>query len=329
MTQVPFFRNVVIQFDDQIYRSGYRLSFTVTKKLSGKNRNSARIQIYNPDVKGVREAIGRKGRRFIQIRAGYGVTEPPIIFAGYAVPDGSILNRNGPDNILVVEAKGFGSGPSAKARPKAITIEEALTAENLLAAGEAAFGVAFTFVEPALSVANVGTRTLTGKGWAFTGSFEDFVVAAGKKLGADFQVQKGRATFVPKRKTQGSTGQIFSADNGRIIDSPSPRPKGKTRFKVLLSPDLEAGYRFLVEDDVFGGVYRAESVVHSGDVGFSNEYYTSIEARIAPKVAKDGQATLFDPMAPFEALGRGIGRAANFANEYLNNPAAGIFDLID
>lgn len=335
MTEVPFDRNVAIQFDDLIYRSDYRLSFSVTKKRTGKNRNSAKIQIYNPDPAAARAAIARKGRRFVQVRAGYGDAEPPILFAGYAVPDGAVLTRSGPDTILVVEAKGFGSGPSAKSEPKTIQISEKLTAQNLLAAGEAAFGVAMAVVDPAVNISTVGTRALSGvdvpflagSGWSFTGSFEDFVLAAASKLEADFSLQGGRAVFTSRRRTQGNTGPVFSSANGTIIEAPSARPKGMVRFKTLLTP-LEAGYRFIVEDAHFGGVYRVESVVLAGDVGWDNQFYASIDGRMAPKPAKVGDEVL-DPLAPFKALGRGIGVAATEANKYLSDPAARVRDYFE
>lgn len=328
MTQIPFLRHVVVQFDDEVYRGDYRVAFSITKKRTGKNRNSAKIQIYNPDEARARTAITRRGRRFVQIRAGYGVDEPPILFAGYAVPDGAVLTRSGPDTILVVEAKGFGTGPSARAQPKQVTLEGALTAENLLAAGQAAFGVAMTIVEPAVNISTVGVRTLANNGWSFTGSFEDFVTEAAAKLDADFTFQKGRAVFTPRARTQGNTGPVFSRDKGTLLEAPAPRPKGRTRFKTLLTP-LEAGYRFRVEDPDYGGVYRVESVVLAGDTGFSNQFYASIEGRVAPKATADGGSEVLDIVAPFEALGRGIGEAATEANKYLSNPAARVRDFFD
>lgn len=327
---VPFLRRVSIQFDDLVYGSDYRLTFSVAKKSKGKNRNSAKIEIYNPDAARARAAIDRKGRRFVQIKAGYGVAgDPPILFTGYAVPDGAMLTRRGPDTILVVEAKGVGTGPSAKAAPKSFKIEEALTPENLLAAGRAAFDVALVYIEPAANIAQVGVRSLAlSAGFSFTGSFEEYVKVVGDKLNADFSVEKGRAVFKARRRTQGNKGEVFSRDNGRLIEAPIPKGKGIVRFKFLLSSELEPGFRFIIEDDVYGGVYKVRSVVYSGDSGFSNNYYASVEGRVAPKAA--GKSSLeLEFTQGVKDVNLGLGRAVGAAAAFLSDPTASITEIFD
>lgn len=322
----PFSRRAEIQFDDRVYTQDYRITTRVSTKLKGKNRCSAKVQVYNPELKTARAAIAKSGRRFLSVKIGHEdrLTE---VFAGFAVPNGALIVPSNTDTILTVEATGFGTGASARAQPKAIKVDPGATLKALVDQLEAAFGVKLDLgelrtlgIDPALDIAQVGVASLFGSGFSFLGSFQDFLDEIETKSDFTYTVRAGRPTLVPKRRTQGSIGPVFSRENGTIIGSPAPKDKGKVRFKFFLTPELVAGFRFIVEDEFYGGVFRAESVVHSFDSGYSNECYTSVDAKPAPVATADGRAEIPPLPEPLRALGEGIGAAANFVAPYLNAP---------
>lgn len=322
----PFNRKAEIQFDDRVYTDDYRITARVSTKLKGKNRCTAKVQVYNPEIKTARAAISKSGRRFLSVKIGH-EDRLTQVFAGFAVPDGALLVPANTDTILTVQASGFGTGASARAQPKAITINPGATLKSLVEEIEAAFGVRLDLgdlrtlgIDAAADIAQVGVRTLFGSKFSFLGSFEDFLNEIESKSDFTYTVRGGRPTLVPKKRTQGSHGPVFSRENGTIIGAPTPKDRGKVRFKFFLTPSLVAGFRFIVEDDLYGGVFKAESVVHSFDTGFSNECYTSVDARPAPVSTGDGRSEVQDLPEPLRALGEGIGAVANFAKPFLSAP---------
>lgn len=297
-----FGRRVQVQFDTEVFDENFRIEFTVNKKLSGKDKLSAKLKIYNPNPGVIREALARKGRRFVGIRAGHGENLPYII-AGFAVPGGAFLSQKGPDTILEVAMKGYGTGPAARARPKRFRLNPAATYNDFVDAAKSAFGVPIRLpgdIQESFTVA----RILAGE--VFQGSFDDFTSALERKLSADAVFTGEEVVYVPKTKTQGSLGPVLSRENGTLLESPVPREKGKFRFQALLIPALQPGYRIIVQDGANSGVYKVTSLVHKCDSGWAKQFYTSVDAILAPVDTGDGKAKVEDPVDSFQEVGAGL-----------------------
>ena len=252
--------------------NGLRCSFNVTKTRD-KSLNKASIQLYNPDTREVLRDVITQPKLPVRLAAGYDV--PRIIFAGFAIKHGVMIDRQAPDRILKVLAQSNG-GVSSNANVS-LSFQGSVSYEQVINAALDGLGLPRGIIK-------IPTGSAFLQGFSYTGNAYELLTRLTDTLGADFTIHDGTLEVLPRTSTRLPTGPLYSTELGNIIEAPKPHRagdkvvQGAIQVTVLMDPSILPGDRFVVQDSssTFNGTYKASAVIHKGDSGFSSQFYTTI-----------------------------------------------------
>lgn len=276
MSTVNFGRRIAVSVDGDLYE-GLHIVASVTKQLRGKPP-SAKVTIHNlPKATAVRYA--ERGRALVvQVRAAYGVeagtplTDEHVVFTGEPVEDGVQVRREGGDIVATFDLV---DGLSAY-RAQRVRIEEEPSQDGVgslvtRVADALGYAARSVFDDPAAE-----SEPAQPQGFTFIGYGRDLIDLVAEQTQTDVYVGDGELRFVGRSSFIGE-GPLFSLDNGNLYAA-KPTKDGVEvtgSFVARLLP----GDRFRVAGEFVTGDFRAETVQHRLDSGFSSQFDTRVVGR--------------------------------------------------
>lgn len=271
-----FNRVVVLQIDQESF-SDFRINFRITKTPRGEP-NEAQIQIYGLSRPSVAKFLSVGTAARIRLLAGYDGA-PSLLFEGNPIADGITLEKKGPERILNIKCL---DGIRAYQRARVnFTFERGTTYGQLIEKTLGQMGLPLGIIDrenPEWNRAVESSAVLEGRA-------ADVLDRLADTLKSQWSIQDGSLQFIREGRSRTNRGPVYSPGLRNVVNSPSPKDKGKIEITTLLNP-ITPGDRFVLrgfEDPRFQGIYRAENVVHTGDSGFDPSFYTSIEATKLPQ----------------------------------------------
>lgn len=270
-----FGRNVILQLDTFSY-TDFRINFRVVKSVSGEP-NEGKFQIYGLSRSTTANILfsGRETR--VRLFAGYG-DSPSLLFDGTPIRDGVSLTKDGPERILEIQAlDGIRSLRAARVN---ISFERSITYGDLVEETLAQMGLPLGVIDRSHPD---WTRKLE-RGATLEGRGADVLDRLAETMRSQWSIQDGKLQFIQEGKARLQRGPRFAPELGNVVNAPKPKDGGGIELTALLYP-IQPGDRFQVdgfEDQRYRGVYRADSVVHTGDSGFDSSFYTSIQGTKLP-----------------------------------------------
>jgi hypothetical protein len=248
---------------------GLRIAFDV-EKTDGAPINTAKLQIYNPNADTIALASSRNA--FVQLFAGYG-EQPGMAFTGAI--SRAIVRRERPDVVLELE-----SGDGQRAQSSSV--------QTTLAGGARlvdALGPLADLAQLALDVSGVDLEEAipAPRGLTLAGQTLGQINRLSRLNRFDWTIEDGRliitrpgeATRLPAVKLTPETG---------LIGSPGVGDAGRVEFKALLDAELRLRRIVQLTSRDYDGWYLVRKVKHTGDSGFSDEFYSTCEAsQIRPR----------------------------------------------
>jgi len=304
-----FGRHVTLTIGTVAYTS-MRIHFRVhLSRLSTPNR--AVITAYNLDPSSI--ALLQVPTTLVTVLAGYSIQK--VVFAGLpnAVKRGAVrVTRQGPDRVTRIECQDVGLSGLVNAwqnAPVNVSNAAPATIGDILTVCAAAMKIGTPYVAPTLTakLANV----IYPYGYHLAGPARQFLDRIASALDANWSIQGGILTIMPAYGPSAVVDVItFAAATidpvtkqviagGNLIGSPTPMNAGMVKFTGLLEPALRPGMPFniVAPADSSPGLYYAYDVVHEGDSGFENSFYT-----IATGISQNAGATSAAAEAAEEVL---------------------------
>ena len=247
---------------------GLRVAFRVIMTASSLPFEAS-IEVYNPAPQTV--AAARAPNAQIILEAGY--QAPGVVFRGEPIRGGVRVAKRGPDRILTIEA-----ADSWRQRGSAWLVKTyapQTIAEQVIEDCAASLGV------------DVGRVFVFGsliypRGVSFSGPAAEVLDHIAESLGASWRIDGGALYFGPDdRPVIAERGPLITPETG-LVGSPTLRADvGEDAIEVrsLLLPRMRPGRRFRVRSEVLGSGardYTAREVMHVGDAGWDQPYYTEI-----------------------------------------------------
>lgn len=242
--------------------SDLRINFRAKQTLDA-TPNSAEILLYNPSDQSLAEV--QRPDAVVRLIAGYEI--PRLIFVGEPIPHGVRIERRGPDRILVIEAqdgsRAYRAGRVEVSIPRATTV------------GEVFDTVARQMGLPIGSVRGVDRSIALPHGLTLAGAARDVLDRLAAMSGADWSITDGAIDVVPRGGDTGERAVVFSTKQGNLVGSPKRTVEG-VEIVGLLEPTMRPGRAFVVDSRDVRGTFVARDVTHTGDTGYSPEFYTLI-----------------------------------------------------
>lgn len=226
----------------------------------------AQVELFNPSDTTV--AACRRPDAQIELVAGY--QTPGVIFRGEPILGGVRRARQGPDSILsldladrwkVTREAWFDREYAAQTNATQV-VEDAI----------AAMGLPVGFVE-------VPGNLRWPRGVSFSGRASDVLDEVAESVGASWRVDGGVVVFAADQTpTVARQGPLITADSG-MVGSPTLRgdvSKDAIEVRSLLLPDMRPGRPFRVQSEDISGNYIARDVMHVGDSGYDQPFYTEM-----------------------------------------------------
>lgn len=235
--------------------SGFRVRFRV--EMNRKSTpNKATVEAYNlaPDSISLFQAPGA----VVRVLAGYDA--PMQIFRGSPVKAGVLVQREGPDRVLHVEAQDGGAEWSKRVN---LSYATDTTSAQIVTDLAAALGVPVGLIES-------GTAFSLSQGVVLTGPASGALDRLCLSLGLRWYIRDGALVVA-----SGSTGELavcFSSVTGNLIGSPQ-RTKEGVEITGLLAPTLRPGKPFRVISEEVNGDFVCDSLVFQGDSGWDRDFY--------------------------------------------------------
>lgn len=242
--------------------SGLRISFRVKQTIDA-TPNSASIQAFNVSDQSVAE-LQRPGA-VVRLIAGYDV--PRLLFVGDPIPYGVRFERRGADRVLSIEAQ------DGSRRYRGAFVNVSIRRPTTL--GEAFDAVAEQIGLPQGSIRGVDRARELPDGVTFTGNARDVMDRIARMSDADWTITDGAIDVIPRGGDTGERAVVFSVEQGNLIGSPKRTEQG-VEVVGLLEPTMRPGRPFVVRSRELSGAFVAREVTHTGDSGYSPEFYTSI-----------------------------------------------------
>jgi hypothetical protein len=245
-----------------------RASFKITQTAQ-RTPSKATVEIYNLSEDSS-TACREKGA-VLQVIAGYGDAAGRLFLGGI---DRSWREVQQTDSITYIEASDGGRQFRTAFVNKSFSGE--VTASRVLNELATAAGL------PLGSVGELPDVRIA-EGLVLSGSVRDQMDRVAVMLGVEWWIQDEQLVVLAGSQHTGESAVVIGPDSG-LIGSPTPaqdpKKKGLVEVVSLLQPSIRPGRRFELESRQFDGVYRAESVEHSGDP-WAQDWYTKITAREA------------------------------------------------
>lgn len=239
--------------------SDFRISFKVEMDRS-REPNKAKIEAYNlsPDT----IALAQKEDSIVRLTVGYDV--PLQIFRGNPIQGGVTLEKRGPDRVLVIEAQ---DGQR--------NIQEARL--NVSYATDTKFSKIIADITEQLGLpeGTIEADDITlSQGVVLTGPAADVLDSVCESLGVQWFIRDGVLQIISSDETTGESSIVFSSVTGNLVGIPKKKDTG-VEIVGLISPSLRPGKPFRVESENVNGNYIVDSLIFTGDSGFSNDFYVS------------------------------------------------------
>jgi hypothetical protein len=270
-----FGRTVILQLNNESF-TDFRVNFRITKTVD-RSPNEAKIQLYGIGRESTANLLfsGRETR--VRLLAGYDGS-PSLLFEGHPIKDGVALAKDGPERVLEIQAQD-GVLRYQRARVN-VAYERSTTYGELVQTVVRQMGLPEGIIDrsmPDWDRAVEGATVLEGRA-------SDVMDRLAESLKSQWSIQDGKLQFIPEGRSRLNRGPRFSPELRNVVGAPKPREKGGIEINALLYP-IVPGDRFVVdgfEDPRFRGIYRADSVVHTGDTGYDAAFYTNIQGRKIP-----------------------------------------------
>jgi len=242
-----------------------RVNFSVEKSDKGKP-NKSKIQLYglSRDSRGF---IQEEGARIV-LQAGYDQS-PPVIFQGDV--DDAEPKYDGRDIVMNIEGRDGGTAYNEAAIFE--TYEAPLTYSTLLNRVAQSMGLRFANLP-----ANLPDGDLV-QGYSMAGPAREVLDEITSTLGAQWSIQDGELVVTLLGEGTAEEAWFLSPTTG-LINSPQRDKKG-VKLRVLMNGRIKPGRKIVISSRDVQGVYIPTVVKHQGDSGWSDDFYTEIEARAA------------------------------------------------
>jgi len=264
-----FGRQVILQLgtEDGLGRSfrDLRISFRVDMSLT-TSANTATIMAYNLSPESV--ALAQQPGAIVRLLAGYDV--PRLIFRGNPIRNGVVLQHQGPDRILKIEAQD--GGRQLNSARLNVVFKTPTTLTQVLAEVSSQLGLP-------LGTIRLGTNEVAyPNGVTLVGKASDIMDRLALSTGSSMMVRDGTLFAVPNDEDTGETAISFSATAGNLIGSPKPTGDG-IEVVGLLEPSMRPGRPFVIQSRDYNGAYIARDVSFAGDSGWDQAYYVQVRGR--------------------------------------------------
>lgn len=252
--------------------AGLRIAATCKHSCTG-TPSSSTVTIYNLTATSV-AAFQIPGAE-VRVLAGYDIER--LCFLGTVVRGGVKEVKQGPDRILTVEL--LDGGASLQAAFLSVSFASQTSLAQVFATVAAAINIPLGYVAPMAT-------TLLPKGVVLVGPAREQLDKLAATLASRWFIRDGTLCFLPLGSVTPATVVEFSAQNGNLIGSPSPKAQGAdvasayppSSIEVvgLLESSLRPGMPFAVASERISGQYTALDVTHEIDSGFDQPFYTRV-----------------------------------------------------
>lgn len=248
---------------ESVQITSLRVAFSVEKTLTSEP-NPAVIRIWNLNASN-RNLITSKIYNRLSLSVAYREDELRLIYTG-DITD-TITLRDGVDFITEMTC---GDGHAAYTRAGLNkTLQAGASDADILAEATKSMGLES-------GVADLPENRVMPRGRVLTGNARDIMHKIGKNNNADWSVQDGQMTVLPKDKVASDNdGFILSQETG-MINSPEKTDEG-LQITCLCNPALRIGGLVRVESIIpeYNGDYKITELAHAGDL-LGNDWYTKL-----------------------------------------------------
>lgn len=239
-----------------------RVDFRV-KHQSGRNPNSAKIEVYNWGDDTI--SLLERGDAVVRLLAGYSV--PSILFAGEPRRNGVTVKDDGPDTVTKIEADD--GGRAFKNSRLSVSYGNPTNVQKLVETAASQLGLPRGQIQ-------VPENPELSQGVSLEGPTRNVLDRIAEMAGAEWSIQDRRLRLIEKGGDTGREVAKLSADGGTLIGRPQKKDNGAV-IKTFLKPEMRPKDRFVVEDDRYGGTWRAEKLTHEGSK-WTDKFHTNIKA---------------------------------------------------
>ncbi|MDE1487649.1 hypothetical protein KKI90_15155 [Xenorhabdus bovienii] len=246
---------------ESIEITNLRIAFDISKTITSEP-NPATIQIYNLN-QSHRNLITSKTYDRVSLAVGY--EELRVIYMGDIIE--AITLRDGLDFVIQLTCgDGYEAYTSALVNK---TLAAGATDTSILAEAAKSMKVGG-------GVVDLPKDRVLPRGKVLTGNARDIMHKIARNNGADWSVQDGNITVLPKSKVLADNeGFVLSQETG-MIDSPEKTDDGLS-LSCLLNPFMRIGGLVRVQSIIseYNGDYKITELEHSGDF-MSDDWTTKI-----------------------------------------------------
>jgi len=242
--------------------SDLRTTFKI-ERTSRIKPNQATISLYNLDP--VSRSIVETTGSFVTLLAGYGKV-PSLIFRGDISKRGVLVERQGPDRVVTLEA-GDGELSWGSVRLDT-TFGPGTDNATILARILVAMGLG-------LGPGSALPPVVYGSGVSFFGFAHSALIQICADAGVSPTIQDGQLYLLAPGQTTSETAALLSPETG-LIGSPTATKKG-INARSLLNPALRPGRFVALISAAYQGFYKIDKVDHIGDT-HGGDWTSVIEA---------------------------------------------------
>lgn len=252
-------------------RTGLSISFKIKHSLK-RDGNKAEFKLYNLNETHRAEFQTNKDVK-VTFEAGYSENIDQI-FKGDIIT--SIPSKEGVDFITTMQA---GDGQNQLRRSKiSESWKKGTPLDKVLKTMAKKMGVGLGNAFEKISQGDIrGSLTELASGFSVAGTTADEMTKMARSMGYEWSIQGGQLQFLEIGKDLGNTAIVLNAASG-MIGSPEPGKKGIVNVKSLLQGKLIPGKKVLIESVGINGLYRIQTVEHSGD-SKGGDWFSQIEGK--------------------------------------------------
>lgn len=257
--------------------NGLRISFTVTKDdLPYPSWPTAQIRIWGLST--TTQELTRQRNALIQLYAGY-AGAVGLIFVGAITH--SVTERDGVEVVTALE--------SARPVPLVFNISRTLSTQANLGLHDALRATVQGFGEGVTldlsGVENTPLNTLYPRGVVLDGEPGPVLNRLTRANRLDWTIEDGVVRVLQRGESTREPAVVLSPRTG-LVGSPAPMQYGAgslvraaSEITCLLNPEIRIRRIVALTGTVdLEGWYLVRKLTHTGDSGFSNDFYTRVEA---------------------------------------------------